>query len=54
MAAMSGAICNGILSTRRKFVKCPRCKRNRLHDVHERYDSVLFVCRKCKLTRICE
>ena len=45
---MNLSICNGILGTVRRFFKCPKCKKRRLHDVHERYDSFLIVCRTCK------
>ena len=46
-----GAICNGILKTKRRIVRCPKCKRRRLHRVHERYDSFLWVCATCGLER---
>jgi len=45
---MTVHICRGVLNTKKRFLKCGKCKCKRLHDWHERYDSVLTVCRTSK------
>lgn len=43
------ALCNGIIGNLKpKIIPCRKCKCRRKHDIYDRYDSFLLVCRTCK------